>query len=96
MQYLNWRCAWVIGAGLYGIAASAADPGLNLDTKILNQKVKAQVSVSNPAVVAVKAQGAVNANIKLQSHSASCLLLVEEIAPGVCVPNGPGGPVSPN
>lgn len=95
MRRLNMMYALVIGTALYGVIASAADSGLNL--QVLNQKVKVQASVANPTVVAVKASGLVNANIRLQgSHSGSCVALVEELAPGVCVPSGPGGPVSPN
>ena len=88
--------AVMLGAGLFGITASAADPGANLQVKVLDQKVAVQVASGNPTVIAVKAQGPVNATLGLQSHSASCVALVEEIAPGVCVPSGPGGPVSPN
>lgn len=95
MQRLNVTRIAVIAMGLYGAAALAADSGVNL--QVLNQKVKAKVSLGNPALVAVRASGPVNANIRLQgSHSGSCVALVEELAPGVCVPSGPGGPVSPN
>ncbi len=88
--------AVIIGAGLFGITASAADPGVNLKVRVLDQKVAVQVATGNPTVIAVKARGPVNATLRLQSHSGSCVALVEEIAPGVCVPGGPGGPVSPN
>lgn len=95
MQRLSVMRVVIITMGLYGAAALAADSGVNL--KVLNQKVKAQISVSNPTVVAVRASGPINANLRLQSdHSGSCVALVEELAPGVCVPSGPGGPVSPN
>lgn len=86
----------VIALGLYGAAVLAADPGINLNTKILTQKVAVRVAVANPAVVAVRAQGPINASLRLQERSGSCLALLAQISPGVCVPSGPGGPVSPN
>lgn len=95
MQRLNMAWITVVVMGLYGAAALAADSDINL--QVLNEKVKAKVSIANPTVVAVKASGPINANLRLVgSHSGSCVALVLELAPGVCVPSGPGGPVSPN
>lgn len=97
MQGLNVFGATVIALGFYGISAFAADSSINLKAAVLNQKVAVHVATANPAVISVKAQGPLDATIKLQhDHSGNCVALVEEIAAGVCVPTGPGGPVSPN
>jgi len=97
MRTLNVMLLAAVAMGLSGVAALAAEPGINLNAKIVNQKVAVRVAAGNPAVVAVQAQGPINASLRLQgSHSGNCVALVEELAPGVCVPNGPGGPVSPN
>lgn len=97
MQVSNVMCAALIAMGLYGASALAAGSGVDLETKVLNQKVAVKIAAGNPAVTAVQAQGPVNAGLTLQGQSSgNCLLLVEQIAPGVCVPTGPGSPVSPN
>lgn len=87
----------MVGVVLYGVSAFAADSGINLNTTVANQKVAVRVATANPAGVSVKTQGLVKADIRVQqNHSGSCVALIEEIAAGVCVPSGPGGPVSPN
>jgi hypothetical protein len=97
MQRLNFTSAAVMATVLYGVSAFAADSGIILDTTVVNQKVAVRVATANPTSVSVQTSGLINTDIKLQqSHSGSCLALVEEIAAGVCVPSGPGGPVSPN
>jgi hypothetical protein len=96
MRRLNMARTAVVAMGLYGAAALAADSGINLNTKVLTEKVAVRVATGNPTVVAVKAQGPINANLRLQGRSNSCVALLLQIAAGVCVPSGPGGPVSPN
>ena len=97
MQRLNLMAAAVMVSAFCATGAFAADSGINLKTTVVNQKVAVHVSTANPAGVSVQTRGLINSNIRLQqSHSGSCVALVEEIAAGVCVPTGPGGPVSPN
>lgn len=87
----------LIIAAMYSCLGWTAPPGIHLDAKLSKQKIGVHVSTGNPATLAVKARGPViNANVGLQSHSQHCLAGVEQIVPGVCVPRGPDGPVSPN
>ena len=81
--------------GFYGAAASAADPGLNLQTQIGRQKITAQLATNQPAVVA-QARGPLHADINVRNQMGQCLALASAIYSGVCVPVGPGAPVSPN
>ena len=97
MRFLYFVRVAVAGVGIYGIAASAAEPGINLNTQLASQKVAVRVSTGNPTAVVVKAKGPVlNANINLQGQGSDCSQLVSRIALGLCVPGGPDGPVSPN
>ena len=85
-----------VGMALIGMAAIAAGSGLNLNTQIATQKIALNIA-SNTSALVVKANGPVlNTNIHLGSQSSDCSTLVGRIAPGVCVPDGPGDPVSPN
>ena len=97
MRNFNVMRTAVIGRGLYGAVVSAADPGINLNTQIANQKLGVHVGTGNPTVVAVRAQGPLlKANIKVRGQSSDCLVVLTQMAPDICVPVGPGGPVSPN
>lgn len=88
--------AVAVSMALVGMAATAADAGLNLNTQLLTQTVAVHVAAIPPGI-AVHASGPVlNANINLGSQQNGCSALVGRIAPGICVPIGPGQPVSPN
>ncbi|MES2490105.1 MAG: hypothetical protein V4607_09955 [Pseudomonadota bacterium] len=87
----------VVGVGICAAAAWAAEPGINLNTKLASQKVAVHVATANPTAVVVRAKGPVlNANINLQSSAGDCSELVRKVALGICVPIGPDDPVSPN
>jgi len=80
---------------VYGAAASAADS--TTQTKSVSQKIVVQVAATNPSLISVSAQGVLlNANLSVGAQSDHCSALVSQIVPSVCVPIGPGTPVSPN
>ncbi len=97
MRSSNVMRTAVIGMGLYGTVVSAADPAINLHAKVATEKLDVHVATGNPTVVAVRAQGPLlKAKIKVRGQSSDCLVLVTQLEPDICVPVGPGGPVSPN
>jgi hypothetical protein len=98
MRYFRmWQIGAGIGFGFFAAVALADGPGAEVATSINGQDVSVTASAGNPAVVAVKASGpAVNAVVDLQSQSGDCLDVVSHLYPGLCVPIGPGLPVSPN
>lgn len=99
MKKVNVMGAMILGLGLYGVAVQAADTGINLDTQLLNQKLAiaiASTTSSGPSTVDVQASGPISGDINVRNQLGQCLTLASQIAPGVCVPVGPGSPVSPN
>jgi hypothetical protein len=94
---LKLRVVAVLGLSLSGLVFAADGPTVAVNAKVATQKVALKVVTGNPDTVSVHAHGPVlKADVTLQSQSDDCLDVVSDLYPGVCVPIGPGLPVSPN
>ena len=96
-KLIAWPAVAAFCLGLYGAAAVAANgPAVDLTVKAGTIGVKTHAAVGNPTKIALQATSPL-AGIKIsqQLQSTDCLLLISQWI-GVCVPPGPGVPVSPD
>ncbi|MGH8460031.1 MAG: hypothetical protein ACRESS_00345 [Stenotrophobium sp.] len=95
-KLLAWPALAALGLGLYGVAAAADGPAAGLTLQVGSLSISTGVALGNPIDIALLANGALlSVDVSQQIQAGSCLALVS-LATGICVPLGPGEPVSPD
>ncbi|MGH8506405.1 MAG: hypothetical protein ACRETM_10660 [Stenotrophobium sp.] len=96
-KLIAWPAVAALYLGLYGAAAVAADgPAVDLTVKAGRLGVKAHAAVGNPTKIVLQSTSPVaDIRVSQQLQSTDCLLVISQWT-GVCVPPGPGVPVSPD
>lgn len=89
--------ALTIIAMLLRAAVAVAGPEVAAQAELGRQHAAVQFAAGEPDAVKLRLRGPlIHAGVSLQGAAGQCQAIVNRLYPGLCLPTGPGLPVSPD